>query len=347
MLAPGPRPRSPIRRARLAHVGEGPLRVALLDLDAADRVLDHGHLEALAAGVDRRRPDAVVGGQPADVDLVHVVVAEDLRQVGLLEARVALVLPLAADVDDRVDVDLVHRRMKLGPVGAPHAMDRPRAALGLERGVVGRMPVPGGEDQVDAVGQPLHRLGDLVAARHLERSARGEVVLEVDDQQGLGHGLILPDSQRCYSAALALGRGSGSRRRRSRRPAAGRRRRAARRSRGLWTTAWTPPKNRFRSAQRAIAVPARLEARQGLGVDARLGLHGARLEVDARRLDRLRRPPSRRRPGGRSSAGPRSGSGSSRRCPAPPRAPRRGAAPSATSSRACAARPAGCGSRTG
>src|SRR4051794_25410708 len=60
-------------RPRVAHIGEGPIRVPGAPLPAPHGVVDHGDLESLAAGVDRRRADAIVGGQPAYIALVHAV----------------------------------------------------------------------------------------------------------------------------------------------------------------------------------------------------------------------------------------------------------------------------------
>ena len=94
-------------------------------------------------------------------------------------------------------------------------------------------------------------------------------------------------------------------------------------------------------------VPPRLEPRQGLGIDPGLGMDRARLEVDARRLDRL---------GGLHPVGDQPDDRLQHRGADPvraaaaepqPRARPRGAARSATSSRAPAARRAGCGSRAG
>src|SRR2546421_4522632 len=53
------------------------------------------------------------------------------------------------------------------------------------------MPVPRGEDEACALGELLHWLGDLVALGHGERATGGEVVLKVDDQQGLSHVLTV------------------------------------------------------------------------------------------------------------------------------------------------------------
>jgi hypothetical protein len=50
--------------------------------------------------------------------------------------------------------------------------------------VVGGVPVAGGDDEVEVAGvdQLVDAAGDRVAVRDRERTARGEVVLEVDDQ---------------------------------------------------------------------------------------------------------------------------------------------------------------------
>src|SRR5919204_148985 len=74
--------------------------------------------EALAAGIDGGGAHTVVRGEADDVDLVDVAVPEDLREVGLLEARVALVIAVLADVDHSVELDLLHRGVELGAVGS-------------------------------------------------------------------------------------------------------------------------------------------------------------------------------------------------------------------------------------
>jgi hypothetical protein len=54
--------------------------------------------------------------------------------------------------------------------------------------VVGGVPVAGGDDEVEDAGvdQLVDAAGDRVAVRDRERAARGEVVLEVDDQERAG-----------------------------------------------------------------------------------------------------------------------------------------------------------------
>ena len=78
--------------------------------------------------------------------------------------------------------------MQLGAAAALHAVRRPGPALGGERGVVGRVPVARGHHQVEVAGadQLVHAPGDVLAARHGEGAAGGEVVLEVDDEEGAG-----------------------------------------------------------------------------------------------------------------------------------------------------------------
>src|SRR5581483_8919106 len=56
----------------------------------------------------------------------------------------------------------------------------PRVARG-EASVARRMPVLGGDDQVEAALQPVRDGDDLVAARNRQRAARQEVVLDVDE----------------------------------------------------------------------------------------------------------------------------------------------------------------------
>ena len=92
---------------------------------------------------------------------------------------------------------------------------------------------------------------------------------------------------------------------------------------------------------------ARLDSRQRLLVDPRLGLDDAVLEVKARRLAPPRRPPCPARPPARSSAGSPSGSGSSRRCRGRARSHHRAGPPSAPSSRSPAVPAGSSGSRAG
>ena len=111
--------------------------------------------------------------------------AQQFLEVRLLESRVALEVGLIAGVDNRVDLGPVDRGVKLGPLRSLHAVRRPGPSLRLEGGVVGRMPVARGHNQVEAaIAQQLASPSERsVPVRDGERAALGEVVLEVDDQQ--------------------------------------------------------------------------------------------------------------------------------------------------------------------
>src|SRR3954447_6202369 len=108
--------------------------------------------------------------------------------------------------------------------------------------MVRRVPVAGSGDDVEVLGEALDWLGDLVPLRYLQRATGGEVVLEVDDEQCLGHRVA--GAVRANSMLLGYASATAPPRRGSppplSAPVAGSR-----------TTAWTPPKKRLRSCQRA------------------------------------------------------------------------------------------------
>src|SRR4051812_24951900 len=165
------------------------LRIAGIDIDPSHAGAVDGDVEALAQRVERGGAHAVVGGQPGDRDLVDPPLAQQRRQVRPVEARVALGLRVRALVDDDVDALARDRGVQLGARRSRDAVRRPRPALAFERAVVGGMPVARGHDEVEAprVDQLTQARADLVAARHRQRPAGHEVVLDVDDDQGLGH----------------------------------------------------------------------------------------------------------------------------------------------------------------
>ena len=74
--------------------------------------------------------DAVVGGEPADVQAVDAAVAQQLCQLGVLERRIALTPPVPALVDHEVNLVAVEARVQLGAVCPLHAVNGPVA---LER----------------------------------------------------------------------------------------------------------------------------------------------------------------------------------------------------------------------
>src|SRR2546426_7506707 len=80
-------------------------------------------------------------------------------------------------------------RMELRALRARHAVDGPDAALLAKRTVIGRMPVPRGEDRKPAHAKRGHITvqdrDDLVASRYSKRAAWQEIILEVHDQQAI------------------------------------------------------------------------------------------------------------------------------------------------------------------
>ena len=116
--------------------------------------------------------------------------------------------------------------MELGAGGSRHAVHRPdRRRVGAaplrgvdlharERAVVGRMPVARGDHEVEAVEELVDRPRDPIAVGDRQRTARREVVLEVDDQEGVhernGMDLAAVRARRSPDGLFA-GRGSYSR----------------------------------------------------------------------------------------------------------------------------------------
>jgi 8-oxo-dGTP pyrophosphatase MutT (NUDIX family) len=165
--------------------GPRPGGVAHLRFDRSRGLLVHGHREAGAAGVKRGRPDAVVERQADDVDRLHSALGEHPLEVGVLEPRVPLVVAVAALVENQVDATGVEIGMQLRPRGVTDAMHWPRAALVRERAVIRWMPVPCGDHERRGGDQPVDRLDHRVTIDDGERAARAEVVLHVDDDQGV------------------------------------------------------------------------------------------------------------------------------------------------------------------
>src|SRR5918996_2624477 len=184
-------------RARRRHLRHRALGVPGLDLHAADRILHDGHVEALPERVEDRVLDAVVGGETRDEEPVDAALAKEIAQPRVLEAGVALAGRVLALVDDDVHLRAVEGGMKLGALGALDAVNGPdRGRVGslpgggidLDAGegpVLRRMPVARGDDEVEGVDELPDRTRDLVPLGNGECASRGEVVLEVDDENGV------------------------------------------------------------------------------------------------------------------------------------------------------------------
>ena len=75
--------------------------------------------------------------------------------------------------------------MELGALAALHAVHRPDAAVDLEGGVVGRVPIPRRDHERSRRREPVDRPDHSVAAVDRKRAAGGEVVLHIDDDKSL------------------------------------------------------------------------------------------------------------------------------------------------------------------
>src|SRR4029079_19730025 len=183
--------------AGILHLRERALRVARLDLDAAHGVLHNGDVEALPARVEDAVLDAVVGRKAGDEDSVDATLAEKVAESRVLEGRIALAVPVMSLVQDEVHLLLVEGRMKLragSPLATGNRPDRGRVGSAplrrvdlhsRERAVVRAMAVARRDYEVEAVEERVDRARDPVALGDRQRAAGREVVLEVDDQEGV------------------------------------------------------------------------------------------------------------------------------------------------------------------
>jgi 8-oxo-dGTP pyrophosphatase MutT (NUDIX family) len=162
---------------------DGPFAVTRLDLDRTGRVEVDDDVEARALGVERRRLDAVIERETADVHRVDVMRAQQLLEVGVLEPGIALGIPGPARIDDVGDPIAIERVVQRGARRVPDAVHRPGPALLGERRMVRRVPVTRGDDVARLAGEPVDGLDHRIAVGNRERTAGAEVILDVDDDQ--------------------------------------------------------------------------------------------------------------------------------------------------------------------
>ena len=173
----------------------------------------------VAHGVERGRAHAVVGGDPAHVDVVDLVGAQPVGQRGAVRRT-----PLEAGVrrrvlaleEDRVEGLRVEVGVERLPVGADLAVHRPRVdEVGLaDQCAPGSMwwslvattsvvrPARRASWRVQWCSSSAMSLRDLRAAGHRQRAALAEVVLDVDDDQCALHARE-PSGERPHSAAYS------------------------------------------------------------------------------------------------------------------------------------------------
>ncbi|HVF79352.1 MAG TPA: hypothetical protein VNA28_13730 [Solirubrobacteraceae bacterium] len=169
------------------HLVERTAPIAGLHVDRGDRVREHGGVESGGEGIEHRRLDAVVRCQPADEDVRDPGVAQQLGQLGAVEARVGVGVLRRRLLDERPG-ERGDLRVQLGAVRACNAVHGPDPALLGEGAVVGGMRVTRLDDEVGGARRAHERFHDGVAAGNAQRTARQEVVLDVDgDESGQWH----------------------------------------------------------------------------------------------------------------------------------------------------------------
>ncbi len=198
------------RQASSAGAVEGTQRSLerTVSVDGAAGILDDNSLEARGTRVERAPGDAEVQGQAAQVDRGHAALAQQARQagrrlaVGFEEGRVAVGVRVEALADHRLRLRYRQLVGKARAESALHAMVGPQHLLAVgqvdrrerhptgmrrgERDVPRRMPVLRQDDLVEVQRDAVDRRDHLVPARHRQRAAGQEVILDVDDQQGFG-----------------------------------------------------------------------------------------------------------------------------------------------------------------
>ena len=182
------------RSSCLLHLSNRAIGITGFEIDPAHGIYQDGALESALAGIEGRSLDAVVGRQPPDKKFLDAfplkqLLKWDAIQGGPFKTRIAIgvrIHPLGNDFYPGREVEV---RMKGGPVGVLHTMNRPDSPVG--RKVFGpfRVPVTCDVDgklkldgQVEVAIQDRH---NLIALRHGEGAARAEVVLHIHDDEGL------------------------------------------------------------------------------------------------------------------------------------------------------------------
>jgi len=170
--------------------------VIRLNIDSANRVTKNTHLKAFFQGIERGGPDAVIGGQSADVDMLHGLAAQPVGQskacyppfpidqkpaepaVGLLARCEGLVEDRAANFEIRV---------KVRAPSSLDTMDGPGATLLLKGTMAGGMPVAGIRDRPaffgEAIDPTIQFRHHLVAPLNGQSAAWAKIVLNIDNQE--------------------------------------------------------------------------------------------------------------------------------------------------------------------
>jgi len=186
---------------RLAHFGarafkfrERLPRIAGLQIDTAHRVFEHDDFEALSQCIERRVLDTVVGSETANEQPRDAAIAQQLGKrntlgIDRLEGGVTVRVLLRTFGDNDRVLSKSKVVVKLGPVGALDTVWRPLPALRIEMRRPRRGPAAGrnhrGSGTIKLGNQPVEHRNDLISAAHAQRAAWAEIVLQIDNDQGI------------------------------------------------------------------------------------------------------------------------------------------------------------------
>ena len=176
--------------ARRAHLRERTLAVAGVDVDGADRVLEHDNVEPERACIEHRLADAVISGEAGDKNPLDAARPQPVTKLRVLERRVRLAFRVGALVHHVLDASGVQPLVKRRTRGFAHAVGWPRPPTCLERHVVAGVPVAAGCDDVKVPRGGVDSVEDAITVWHRQCATGTEIDLRVDDEQGIaGSGL--------------------------------------------------------------------------------------------------------------------------------------------------------------
>ena len=178
-----------------------------VEVDGAAGVANDDGRKAEAASVESGITDAIVIGQADEEDAGQVAFAEIASKTGRGGAVILEKCGIGVDLrakpfaqnefclgqaqsgmefSTRRALDAVVGPESLRAVGHFGLLEGMLAGVGVrKRGVMGAVPVLGEEYVVEARGDAMNDRNDFIAARNGERAAGAEVVLHVDDEEGV------------------------------------------------------------------------------------------------------------------------------------------------------------------
>ncbi len=177
------------------------------EVDGAGGVFDDDGFEAEVVAVDGGVADAEVVGEAAEEEALQATFAEVAGETGgsemvvFEEGGVAVDVAAEAFAEDEFGVRDVERGVEGGAFGVLEDVFGPEglravvdldgfegcfAVCGSEGDVLGWMPVLGEDDVVEFSGEGVDEWDNGVAVCYGQGAAGHEVVLDVDDEEGVG-----------------------------------------------------------------------------------------------------------------------------------------------------------------